>query len=71
MPAQYRTLSPEQLDALQRYAAKHGTQWKSQLNLAWIRAAEPGYLQQVRNQFGPSWLEKFSFDNPKTHRVKL
>lgn len=70
MPKTIHTLTPEQLSALRAYADKHGPQWKSKLNAAWTRAAEPGYLQQVRNEFGPSWLIKFSFDNVKTHSVK-
>lgn len=39
--------------------------WKSLLNAAWMRSGHgiEGYtpeLQQLRNQFGPSWLDKQS-----------
>lgn len=68
-------LSPEQLSALRTFADANGVQWKSKLNAAWATGryrdypgtALYGYLQQVRNVFGPSWLLKFSFDNVKTH----
>lgn len=68
-------LSSEQLSALRTFADANGAQWKSKLNSAWATGryrdypgtALYGYLQQVRNVFGPSWLVKFSFDNVKTH----
>jgi hypothetical protein len=51
--------TPEQLAAIVAYAKAHGRHWKRDLNDAWMRAAEPGLLQQMRNQFGPSWLVSF------------
>ena len=71
-------LQPEQLAALRTFANANGAQWKSKLNAAWSTGryrdypGTPayGYLQQVRNVFGPSWLVKFSLDNLKTHSVK-
>jgi hypothetical protein len=55
----------EQLDALKRWAKKHGKDWKKKLQVAWMNSnygydfEGSGYLQQVRNQGGPSWLSKF------------
>jgi Gene product 88 len=62
----------EQLNALKRYASVYGRCWKQELNLAWQNGSdcqEPdgNYLRQVRNQFGPSWLVKFSFKKNLTH----
>ena len=72
------TLLPEQLASLRTFANANGVQWKSKLNAAWATGryrdypGTPayGYLQQVRNVFGPSWLVKFSFANLRTHSVK-
>lgn len=54
----------EQLDALRAYAASHGRYWKSRLRDAWITGEYGGFhqsnfLQQVRNNLGPSWLVRF------------
>lgn len=51
----------EQLAALQDFADRHPTNWREQLNDAWMNgrdACEPSgaLLRQVRNHFGPSWL---------------
>ena len=54
-----RTPTPDQMTALQAYAAEHGHTWKSQLNDDWMNGRASGPLQQVRNQFGPSWLIRF------------
>ena len=63
------TPTAEQLDALRRFAAVNGRTWKSALNTLWMNGAynnavlggaDPGYLQQIRNSFGPSWLVRFS-----------
>ena len=53
----------EQLDALLRWKLAHGRTWKAKLGDAWMRAGEGvlGYepaLQQLRNHFGPTWLQK-------------
>lgn len=53
--------TPEQMDALREWAAKHGRTWKSKLREAWFDGdyglfEKSHYLQQVRNQLGPSWL---------------
>jgi hypothetical protein len=55
----------EQLAALKDYAEWAGEGWKRQLQSDWLRAgsAWPGewaLLQQLRNQFGPSWLWRTS-----------
>ena len=49
-------LTPEQEQALSDFVAENGKNWKKILADGWLRAAYPGPLQQVRNQFGPSWL---------------
>lgn len=57
-----KDLTPEQADAIRAYAAQHGRRWKDKLLNDWMRAGsrtyqgEWCYLQQVRNQHGPSWL---------------
>ena len=53
--------SQEQLAALQRYANSNGRYWKRSLSSAWSsgadeRESDAAFLRQVRNQFGPSWL---------------
>jgi hypothetical protein len=58
----------EQIEALRKYAAGNGRCWKSQLHDAWMAGGYDastgsyidGPLQQIRNQFGPSWLMRFS-----------
>lgn len=64
--------SLEQIKALLAWAEANGRTWKSKLDAAWMKAGEgvPGYcpaLQQVRNQFGPSWLVRMSL--PKLKRL--
>lgn len=58
--------TPEQLKALRAYAERKGEFWKQALILDWMNGRdvtaipEGGcYLRQLRNQFGPSWLETF------------
>lgn len=59
--------TPAQWLALYKWVFPSGTyprrHWKAALRNAWIRAGEgvPGYapeLQQLRNDLGPSWLER-------------
>ncbi len=61
-------LTDEQMDALQQFAYRNGRTWKSQLNRAWMTGCYSEYeggsqyasaLQQVRNEFGPTWLTNF------------
>ena len=57
-----KTLTAEQEKALQDYAAKHGSRWKTTLMDSWMTGGGHGpVLQQVRNTFGPSWLGGFRF----------
>lgn len=56
----------EQLVALRAYADWAGKNWKTQLRRDWSRSGsqwngEYAHLQQLRNQFGPSWLATFTF----------
>lgn len=55
----------EQVEALKQFAAANGRTWKSELNNLWMNGAynyavlggaDPALLQQVRNEFGPTWL---------------
>src|SRR5690349_4719146 len=63
-----RDLTPEQAAAIRAYAAQHGRTWKDQLLSDWMRAGsrtyrgEWCYLQQVRNQKGPSWLRSMTLE---------
>ena len=56
-------LTEEQAAAIQAYAEVHGKNWKKQLLDDWLTgkdASRPnGHLRQVRNQFGPKWLEEY------------
>lgn len=71
----------EQLAALLSWARLNGRYWKSKLGDAWMKAGvnvhgyNP-YLQQVRNDFGPSWLQcvtlkqlKAAYDREAVTRV--
>ena len=66
------TPNSKQLEALRLFASANGRNWKSELNTLWMNGAYsnavlggayPAHLQQVRNQFGPSWLVRFSLRN--------
>lgn len=58
--------TPEQLAALRKWARIYGRNWKGLLRDAWMTGNYDGnddiagYLQQVRNTLGPSWLIRFS-----------
>lgn len=63
------TPNAEQIQALKQFAAANGRTWKSELRDLWMNGAynyavlggaDPACLQQVRNEFGPSWLARFS-----------
>lgn len=49
-------LTNEQRQALQDFADKNGTQWKSKLIHLWNTGRDVGLLRQIRNQLGPQWL---------------
>ena len=56
---EYEPLTPEELTALQSFAAYAGRYWKQDLRDAWMNASMPGHLHKLRNSHGPSWLAKF------------
>lgn len=71
--ASLEDLTLEQQGALTAFAAKHGHHWKDTLLTCWLKAGCPGMtpgqwapLQQIRNQFGPAWLEKLNYVIPPT-----
>jgi len=56
--------TPEQIDAIREWAAKYGRTWKARLREAWMDGDYDGFdkswlLQRVRNNLGPSWLNRF------------
>jgi hypothetical protein len=50
--------SSVQVEELRRYAAEHGRTWRAQLLSDWEAGRTVGPLQELRNQFGPSWLHQ-------------
>ncbi len=57
----------EQLEAVEAFRNKHGHNWKDKLLAAWMNgsdANEPNghLLRQVRNSFGPRWLNNARLD---------
>lgn len=64
----HEPLTPEQLEALQAFAAKRGTRWKSALRNAWMSGGNEegasGELKTLRNTHGPRWLEQFRLSRP-------
>lgn len=62
-----KELNQEQLAALRDYAEFVGENWKEALTFDWMGSGptvslwrgEWAYMQQIRNNFGPSWLAKF------------
>lgn len=57
--------STSQLQALERFATKHGREWKAVLSAAWTSGRDESMpdgalLRQVRNQLGPEWLASFN-----------
>jgi hypothetical protein len=48
--------------ALEAYANSHGRTWKSQLLDDWMTGRSEGELQQVRNIFGPRWLQRYKLE---------
>jgi hypothetical protein len=57
-------LTQVQLEALIRFAHRNGRRWKSALVHAWITGDydnwdDVGYLQQIKNQLGRSWLVNY------------
>lgn len=55
-------LSPEEVKALQDYAARHGRPWKRILNHVWMGEApydDDPILRRLRNTHGPTWLNRY------------
>lgn len=53
--------NPAQLAALQRFATRNGSRWKTRLMQVWSNGSDETeqdgpLLRQVRNQFGSDWL---------------
>jgi hypothetical protein len=66
--------SPAQLEAIENYRLKHGANWKEKLSEAWAsgrdeREPKAALLRQVRNTFGPEWLQAYQ-PAPKSRTVK-
>lgn len=66
----------EQYEALQKYASNHGRTWKMDLNLAWSNGHDCNelnghLLRQVRNQFGPNWLVKFTLRTYRLEQIQI
>jgi hypothetical protein len=62
--AHLKDLTPEQQEALCLYAFEKGRGWKQQLQVDWQQSTynwghpdKSCYLQQIRNEHGPIWLE--------------
>ncbi|SEI14545.1 hypothetical protein [Paraburkholderia hospita] len=51
-------LPPDLLEALVKFRSENGRTWKHKLLSGWLRAAFPGELQRLRNDFGPEWLTR-------------
>lgn len=63
--------TPEQHEALRRFAERHGRTWKAKLVSAWLsgkddRMQDGALLRQVRNQLGARWLRGFKLESPTT-----
>ncbi len=57
-------LTIEQVEAIHAYAKANGRAWKSALRADWesggyVDQDLAPYLQQVRNNFGPRWLQRY------------
>lgn len=51
------SVTAAQLEAMCRYAEKHGPEWKAKLLESWQNGGDHApELQQIRNQKGPKWL---------------
>ncbi len=65
----------EQLNALREYAQSHGRTWKAKLKSAWFsgkdeRLPNAALLRQIRNDFGPQWLTRFSLSASQENEVR-
>jgi len=65
---EYPQLKPEHLEALRAAVRIHGTKAKEAINQAWLDGnyrkqsleSHGWKLQQIRNQFGPTWLHNIN-----------
>ena len=60
MAAHTKQPTLEQLRALQRFANRSGRSWKAHLIRVWQQDSigpDAALLRQVRNEFGPAWLQ--------------
>lgn len=55
-----RQPNPVQLKALFDFAETNGAHWKSKLKTLWQSGSDIGHLRQLRNDFGPGWLTRFT-----------
>jgi hypothetical protein len=60
--------SAVQVEELRRFAAEHGRTWRAQLLSDWEAGRTVGPLQELRNQFGPSWLAEHGAEAIKSSR---
>jgi hypothetical protein len=67
--AKYRELSPDELAALQSFAAAHGRGWKEILAYTYWYNARVwnglNVLHSIRNDLGPVWLARFQLPKDK------
>lgn len=64
-------LTDIQQEALSAFQKFRGSRWKAALRSCWMRADYPGMspehsaaLQQLRNSFGPEWLNRYRASSP-------
>ena len=64
------TPDAKQLGAVLAFQAAHGEEWKDKLSASWghgnyrgVDQSQAALLQQVRNQFGPEWLEAVKIED--------
>lgn len=55
--SQLTDLTMEQASALTEFARANGKDWKTILCYDWLAGKHSGPLQQIRNNFGPTWLK--------------
>lgn len=59
--------TPEQIEALRKFAKRHGPAWRTVLLHAWAsgedtRCEDGHLLRQLRNQVGPQGLKKLNLE---------
>jgi hypothetical protein len=66
-----RELTEAEVSSLERFAKLHGRCWKQELRLAWMNGWGQGqnepHLQQLRNEFGPTWLNNLRLSKGNAH----